>query len=190
MTESVVSDSTFYIAFMSSDEIDNPEILTKILQKYRFHVGKLVLNEIAEKHSNVLNHIRFRELVRVTKEYNYAALLSIIGDKVFKKGEYECMAIAYQLYRKSELHSLILDDNPARRFVERNIPDLSPFVKYSLRFIVDCCCVEGKITSDETLTVLHRVKEAIQNGSRPFNLTEKNIDVVNKLLDEVNGCQK
>jgi len=100
------------------------------------------------------------------------------------------MAIAYQLYRKSELHSLILDDNPARRFVERNIPDLLPFVKYSLRFIVDCCCVEGKITSDETLTVLYRVKEAIQNGSRPFNLTEKNIDVVNKLLDEVNRCQK
>lgn len=190
MKESVVSDSTFYIAFMSSNEIDNPKILTKILQKYKFHVGKLVLNEIAEKHKDILDHIRFRELVRITTEYNYAALLSIIGDKIFEKGEYECMAIAYQLYRKSELHSLILDDNPARRFVDRNIPDLSPFVKYSLRFIVDCCCAERRISSDETLTVLHRVKEAINNGSRPFNLTEKNIGVVNKLLDEVNECQK
>jgi len=190
MTESVVSDSTFYIAFMSPDEIDNPKILTKILQKYRFHVGKVVLNEIAEKHGDVLDRIKFKELIRILNEYEYAALLSIIGDKIFEKGEYECMAIAHQLLKKSELHSLILDDNPARRFVERNIPDLLPFVKYSLRFVVDCCCVEEKITSDETLTVLHRVKEAINKGSRPFNLTEKNIDVINKLLDEVNGCQK
>ncbi len=186
----MVSDSSFYIAFLSPNEINDPETLTEILQKYEFFLGKVVLNEIKEKHSDLLELIEFEELVNISERYDYSALLSIIGDKLFKKGEYECMAIAYYIYRKSELHSLILDDNPARRFVENNIPDLRPFVKYSLRFLVNCCCSEQKLSDSKTITILNKVKQAIENGSRPFNLTGKNIDIVDQLLNEVSECQK
>ena len=197
MRDSVVSDSSFYIAFLSPDEINDPETLTEILQKYEFFLGKVVLNEIKEKHSDLLELIGFEGLVNISERYDYSALLSIIGDKLFEKGEYECMAIAYYIYKnyiygKSELqlHSLILDDNPARRFVENNIPDLRPFVKYSLRFLVNCCCSEQKLSDSKTITILNKVKQAIENGSRPFNLTGKNIDIVDQLLNEVSECQK
>lgn len=186
----MVSDSSFYIAFLSPNEISDPMILSEILQNYEFFLGRIVLNEITEKHSDLLELIGFGESIIISERYDYSALLSIVGDKIFKKGEYECMAIAYFVYKKSELHSLILDDNPARRFVERNIPDLHPFVKYSLRFIVNCCCSEQKLSADKTLIVLNKVKQAIKNGSRPFNLTERNIAIVDQLLNEVNECQK
>jgi predicted nucleic acid-binding protein len=188
--DSVVSDSSFYIAFLSPDEINDPETLAEILQKYEFFLGKVVLNEVTEKHSDLFELMGFGELVNILERYDYSVLLSIIGDKIFKKGEYECIAIAYQIYKKLELHSLILDDNPARRFVENNIPELHPFVKYSLRFIVNCCCSEQKLSAGKTLIVLNKVKQAIKNGSRPFNLTERNIAIVDQLLNEVNECQK
>ena len=59
MRDSVVSDSSFYIAFLSPDEINDPETLTEILQKYEFFLGKVVLNEIKEKHSDLLELIGF-----------------------------------------------------------------------------------------------------------------------------------
>ncbi len=188
--DSVVSDSSFYIAFLSPDEIDDPETLSEILRNYRFTIGKVVLDEISKKHRERLETIGFENLVEIMERYNFSALLSIIGDKIFEKGEYECMAIAFHLYNKFELHSLILDDNPARDFVKKNIPDIFPFVKYSLRFLVNSCCVEEKLSKSRAVVILNKIKQAIKNSSRPFNLTEKNIGIVDQLLDEVNTCQK
>lgn len=189
MRDLVVSDSSFYIAFLSPDEINDPTILSEILQNYEFFLGRIVLNEITEKHSDLLELIGFGESIIISERYDYSALLSIVGDKIFKKGEYECMAIAYFVYKKSELHSLILDDNPARRFVERNIPDLHPFVKYSLRFIVNCYCSEQKLSRNKVFVILNRTKQAIRKGGRPFNLIERNIGIVEQLLNEVSECQ-
>jgi len=46
---SVVSDSSFYIAFLSPEEINEPDVLLEILQKYDFLIGKVVLEEISKK---------------------------------------------------------------------------------------------------------------------------------------------
>jgi predicted nucleic acid-binding protein len=187
--DSVVSDSSFYIAFLSPHEIGDPETLVEILKKYRFFIGRVVLDEISEKHGDIVNDIGFNGMVKILENYDYSSLLSIIGNKVFEKGEYECMAIAYFLYRKSGLHSLILDDKSARRWVNNNIPELSKFVRYSLRFIVNCCCSDGKLSEEKVNAILNKVVLAIRMGRRPFNLTERNIYVVDQLLDEVDGCQ-
>ena len=188
--DSVVSDSSFYIAFLSPHEIDDPDALVEILKKYEFFLGKVVLGEISEKHSNIVDNIGFKNMVKILKRYDYSSLLSIFGSKVFEKGEYECMAIAYFLYRKkSGLHSLILDDKSARRWVNKNIPELSKFVRYSLRFLVNCCCSDGKLSEEKVNAILNKVVLAIRMGKRPFNLTERNIYVVDQLLNEVDGCQ-
>lgn len=190
MRESVVSDSSFYIAFLSADEINNTGILIEILRNYEFSLGEVILNEITEKHNSTLEHIGLLNHLTIYWRYDYSALLSIVGDRVFEKGEYECMAMGYHIYKKSGLHSLVLDDNPARRFVENNIPKLYPFLRYSLRFLVNCCCSEKKISSGEVSMILNNVKQAIKKGSRPFNLTERNIHIVRQLLNEVDGCHK
>ncbi len=187
--DSVVSDSSFYIAFLSPHEIDDPETLVEILKKYKFFIGRVVLDEISQKHGDIVDDIGFKGIVKILEKYDYSSLLSIIGNRVFEKGEYECMAIAYFLYRKSGLHSLILDDNPARKWINNNIPELSKFVRYSLRFLVNCCCSDGKLSEEKINDILNKVVLAIQMGKRPFNLTERNIYVVEQLLTEVNGCR-
>jgi len=189
-TNSIVSDSSFYIAFMSPKEINDIEILTEILKRYEFFIGKIVLKEISVKHGDLLEKIKLPNLISISERYDYSALLSVIGDKIFKKGEYECMAIAHYLSKKSKLHLLIIDDSSARNFVENNIPSLNPFMKYTLRFIVDGHCLEQKISRKKSLIILDKVKQAILDGGRPFNLTEKNIGVIDQLLKEVDGCQK
>jgi len=52
MKDSVVSDSTFYISFLSQREINEPQLLKKILQVYKFYLGKVILNEIYKKEIN------------------------------------------------------------------------------------------------------------------------------------------
>ncbi len=189
-TNSIAIDSSFYIAFMSPKEINDIEILIEILKRYEFFIGEIVLKEISVKHGDLLEKIKMLKLIIILERYDYSALLSVIGDKIFKKGEYECMAIAYYLFKKNKLHSLIIDDGSARDFVENNIPSLNPFMKYTLRFIVDSHCLEQKISRKKTLIILDKVKRAILDGSRPFNLTEKNIGVIDQLLKEVDECQK
>ena len=189
-SDTVVSDSSFYIAFFSSKEINYPQALKKLLREYKFFIGEVVLNEISKKHKVDMNSIDFGKYVRVLERYDYASLLSIIGYKIFKEGEYESIAIAYLVYKKSDLHSLILDDNDAREWVKINIPDLSQFLKYSLRFIVNSHCIDDKISKEMVIDILERVKQAIKNGNKPFNLVEKNIHVVEDLLNEVEKCQK
>lgn len=42
----VVSDSTFYIAFLSEDEISDPDSLVNILENYNFHIGPTIHEEV------------------------------------------------------------------------------------------------------------------------------------------------
>ena len=186
----VVSDSSFYIAFLSPKEINYPQALKELLQEYNFIIGEVVLNEISKKHKPDMDFINFGKYVKVLERYDYASLLSIIGYKIFEEGEYESIAIAYLFYKKFALHSLILDDNDARDWVKINIPELHQFLKYSLRILVDSYCIEGKRSREKIVDILERVKQAIKNGNRPFNLVEKNMDIIEKLLKEVEGCQK
>ena len=184
----VVGDSSFYIAFLYSDEINNPKVLLEIIQKYRFILGEVILKEILKQHNSVLKKINFKKYIKILKKYDYSSLLSIIGDKIFKKGEYEGIAIAYFIYQKEMLHSLILDDNPAQRWVMKNIPILGTFVKYSLRFLVDCC-FEDILSREQVVYILNKVENSIKLGKRPFNLTINKIYIVRQLLNEVKKCQ-
>lgn len=189
-SNTVVSDSTFYIAFFSSKEINYPQALKEILQKYDFFMGRTILNEISKKHKANMDDISFVKYVKILERYDYASLLSIIGYKIFKEGEYESIAIAYLFHKKLDLHSLILDDNDAREWVKVNFPNLRQFLKYTLRFLVDSYCLDNKISKERIIDILDRIKRAIKNGNKPFNLVEKNIHVVEELLNEVEKCQR
>jgi len=183
--ENVVSDSTFYIAFLKKGEINDPMTLLEFLRRYQFTMGPVVRKEIREKHAELIDRIGVEKLVEIEEEYNYAALLSIIGDRVFKKGEYESMAIAYMKLKEGSLHSLLIDDWKARNWLKNNIPELKNFLKFSLRFIANSCIADRKFTKKEVFRILKRIKSAIENDGRPFNLTEKDLNKVEQLIKEV-----
>ncbi|KUH34836.1 hypothetical protein APY94_00230 [Thermococcus celericrescens] len=183
--ESVVGDSSFYIAFLAENEINDGMFLANLLRKYNFIMGRVVYDEISRKNRAEIERIGLSELVEFADEYDYAALLSIIGDKVFEKGEYESVAIAYTKYVEGSLHSLIMDDRKARKWVEQNFSELKKFLRYSLRFLVNAYKVDKRLTKDEVLHVLSRVIDSIERGGRPFNLGKTGITLVEQLLEEV-----
>ena len=104
---------------------------------------------------------------------------------MFQKGEYESMAIAFIKLYKGVLHSLVIDDNKARTWLEKNIPQLLDYLKYSTRFIANSCTVDGKISKEEVLKILQKIKQSIERGARPFNLTRKQLGKVEQLIREV-----
>lgn len=183
--ETVVSDSTFYISFLKKEEINDPQALIRFLSSYKFSMGQVIRNEIQEKHADLVDDLGLEDLVEIEEDYNYAALLSPIGDRVFQKGEYESMAIAFIKLYEGALHSLIIDDNKARKWLGRNLPQLLEYLKYSTRFIANSCIVDGKVSKDEVLNVLHKIKKSIEKGARPFNLTRKQLKKVEQLIREV-----
>ncbi len=72
-TEVVVSDSSFYIAFLSQDEIGNCQLLLDLLEKYDFHAGPVVLEELSRRHALVIQQLNLAKFV--TKEtYDFSAL--------------------------------------------------------------------------------------------------------------------
>lgn len=183
--ETVVSDSTFYIAFLKEEEINDPQALIRFLKSYRFSMGQVIRKEIREKHAELLEELGIEDLVEIEEDYNYAALLSPIGDRVFQKGEYESMAIAFIKHYEGVLHSLVIDDNKARKWLEKNLPQLLDYLKYSTRFIANSCIVDGKVSKDEVLKILQKIKQSIERGARPFNLTRKQLGKVEQLIKEV-----
>jgi len=188
--ETVVSDSTFYIAFLTEEEINDPQALIRFLKSYRFSMGQVIKKEIREKHAKLVEDLGIENLVEIEEDYNYAALLSPIGDRVFQKGEYESMAIAFIKLYEGVLHSLVIDDNKARKWLKRNIPQLWEYLKYSTRFIADSYISDRKLGKEEVLKILRKIKVAIQHGGRPFNLTKKELSIVEQLIREVENFGK
>ena len=184
----VASDSTFFIAFLSKNEINDVTLLAKIVQYYKFYIGQKIKMELMKYKKELVSSGIIHNLIMA--DLNYTALLSIFGHKIFSKGEYEAIAIAYELHKYAHLHSLILDDKRARNFVKSNFPELDSYVKYSLRFIVDSYCKDETLTKKEVLSFLERVIDAIQRNVRPFNLTSQNRYIIKELILEVERCRK
>ena len=183
--ETVVSDSTFYIAFLKREEINDPKALIRFLKLYKFSMGPVIKKEIQKKHAQLVDEFGIENLVEIEEDYNYAALLSPIGDRVFQKGEYESMAIAHMKLYEGVLHSLIIDDNRARKWLEMNLPKLLEYLTYSTRFIVNSYIVDRKISKDDVLRILQKIKKSIERGARPFNLTQKQLGKIEELIREV-----
>ncbi|HII67973.1 MAG TPA: hypothetical protein HA302_08250 [Thermococcaceae archaeon] len=183
--ETVVSDSTFYIAFLTEEEINDPQALITFLKSYRFIMGHVIRNEIRKRHAKLVDELGIENLVEIEDSYDYAALLSPIGDRIFQKGEYESMAIAFIKLYEGVLHSLVIDDNKARKWLEKNLPQLSNYLNYSTRFIVNSCIVDRKVSKGDVLKILQRIKRSIERGARPFNLTWKQLDKIENLIKEV-----
>jgi len=86
------------------------------------------------------------------------------------------------------LHSLIIDDKSAQGWINRNLPELYSFVRYSLRFLVNSCCNDRSMARKTIQNVLRNVELSIHRGYRPFNLSEDNMWMIKELMTEVDEC--
>lgn len=182
MTPNVVSDSSFYIAFLSGDEISDPISLLSILNEYTFHMGPVVLGEV-DTDIDLREHVFFHE-----NPYNYSDLLVFFFEKLYDKGEGECIILAARILKDGkDLHALITDDKGAQEFIKKNVPFLYRYVRFSLRFIVCCCCEDGKLSKERVLSILSSVEDSLMIGKSPFHINRK---IVSELKEEVRKCQR
>ena len=186
MSECIVSDSSFYICFLS--DLKKRKWLYKFLNYYSFHLGEKILGELPDC-------VRKDEgfIVKVSiDEYDYYELIKPFFGREKKHrddGEYEAIGIAYHLNRKNSLKCLIIDESKARNFVNRHFPKLREKLVGTIGFIRNCY-LEESIDIVCALDILTSIKDAVEKGEkeRPCSMNEKNYRKI--LMPAIKGIRR
>ncbi len=153
--ELIIADSSFYICFL--EDIQKPTHLLKMLNKFSFLIGPIVLNEV----SKCTNYGYIKEAEGITRlaSFNFGEILSPFFSKdQIKKGEAEVIALAYIQYESGMIHKFILDDGAARKIVCKNFRNLSKIMTGTIGFIADCHCDFSIFSKAVALTLLNEIK--------------------------------
>jgi predicted nucleic acid-binding protein len=154
----IIADSTFYLCFL--DDIKKPDYLLLVIKKLDLFIGKIVKTEI-EKSSNFS---KIRDFIgnRITYfEYaDFGELLKPFFSSVeIMKGENEVIAISFILYKKNENILVVIDDEGARKFVMRNVQEISDKMIRTVG-IVKYLCEDRLFSKTETINVLNMIKNS------------------------------
>lgn len=157
----VVSDSSFYICFL--DDINRTDALLRLLtcEWYGFVVGTVIRQEVTAK----VCPAEFLETLDTHVEsfeyYSYGEILRpFFGITEVRKGESEAVVISFILHTRGEHHRLIIDESPARRFVERTVPDLVPYLTGTVGFIETATVVRNVFTVEEAIEMLRAIMQS------------------------------
>ena len=156
---SVVSDSSFYLCFLS--DIKRPNVLLSIITSpfFDFVIGPIILREVEK--SDSFNRIA-TELKANIRVFDYFAYGEIVRpffsiDEV-EVGEHEVVVVSYILHSRGLLYRSILDDNQPRRFLERELPAILPSLTGTIGF-VELCTVKHKLFSkSECIELLEQIR--------------------------------
>jgi predicted nucleic acid-binding protein len=158
---SVIPDSSFFICFL--DDIARPEYLVSIVccVDLEFFTGNIIQSEI-EIHccdSNVQ-----RVLQKNVKKFQYYAYGEILkpffSKKEIKKGEHEVIVISYILNYTGDKFVAILDDNPAKKYLKRLIPDKGSDVTGTVGFIERLTNSYAIFKREEAIQILALIKDS------------------------------
>lgn len=154
----VVSDSSFYICFL--DDIRRVDALLRLLTcgHYAFIMGSVIRREVTAKEcpedflDTLHSHVEFFEY------FGHGEILRpFFGDAEIRKGESEAVVISFILHGKGELHVLVIDESPARRFVGRRFPDLVQYMTGTIGFLETSTVVRNIFTPEEAMEMLRSI---------------------------------
>jgi predicted nucleic acid-binding protein len=147
----VVADSSFYICFL--EDIEHPEYLLAIVERLDFMITEGVFAEVSKCSSfeNVRSGFRVKH---TSLDPDVSAVLRpLFSEAQWRRGEAEAIALGIWLLNDNLLSKLILDDEQARSFVERNVGSLTRLMTGTIGFIG--FCVEQEVmTRDTALQIL------------------------------------
>jgi predicted nucleic acid-binding protein len=131
----MLADSTFYLCFL--DDIEQPEVLIKILDRFNFLITPIVYKEVSK--SNNFGHIQFNpKIIMFPKENLGEILRPFFSKKEIEKGETEVIELAYEFYADGTPKMFILDEKEPRLFVTRNLPYLVELMIGTVAFVGEC----------------------------------------------------
>ena len=134
-SKEILADSSFFICFL--DDIEKPNVLDKILEKFDFLITPIVYTEVS-KSINFKHIQKHPKILRVKKENLGEALRPLFSKKEIEKGETEIIELAYHFYVNGASRFFILDDDGPRFFVKRNLPHLEKLMIGTVGFVGEC----------------------------------------------------
>ncbi len=158
----VVSDSSFYICFL--DDIQRVDALLRILtcEWYGFVMGAVIRREVTAKECPAEFLEALETHVESFEYYSYGELLRpFFGVSEIRIGESEAVLISFILHTREEHHLVIIDESPARRFVERTFPVLVRYMTGTVGFLETATVVRNVFTPEEAIEMLRSM-----DGSR------------------------
>lgn len=134
-TNVMLADSSFYICFL--EDIEQPKVLTKILDNFRFLITPIVYKEVSK--SVNFKHIESNPRIVLLREENLGeALRPFFSKEEIEKGETEVIELAYQFYADDDPKVFILDEKEPRLFILRNLPYLAKLMVGTVGFVGKC----------------------------------------------------
>jgi predicted nucleic acid-binding protein len=181
LTENLIADASFYICFL--DDIDSPEYLIKILDKFTAHLSHRLFEEVktAKNINLVLKSIKCKiniftdapfEIGEVTKPF--------FSKSEIAKGEHEVVVIAYLYHNIGLKFILIIDEQGPRNFTIKNLPYLKNYLKGTVGFIGDCYCDYQIFKKQESIELLEKI------GKSKFRVTK---EIINLTINRIEALK-
>ncbi|WGI17890.1 hypothetical protein [Methanonatronarchaeum sp. AMET-Sl] len=175
-----VADSSFYIFFYS--DIEGKKYLHKLIRSYDFVIGPKIKNEIKQEVYG--DEVFFDKTKYFESEVNLASGLKIfynflienfdeVDGEDIKDAEYEAIGVSYVLKEANELKYLILDDNEAYKFVDKNFDQIKSNLVRTFRFICLTKTDTNKLNEKLIYDVCKATKNSINNGNHPLNINKE-----------------
>jgi predicted nucleic acid-binding protein len=147
----MLADSSFYLCFL--EDIAQPEVLLKILQRFDFLITPTVYKEVSK--SNSFGRIQSSPKLKLLPKESLGEILKpFFSKKEIEKGETEVIELAYEYYVADKPKTFIIDDKEPRLFVLRNLPYLSRLMIGTVGFVGECCYVYSLMDKNEATTVI------------------------------------
>lgn len=159
--DNIVADSTFYICFL--DDINLPDYLSRILEKFTAHLSPKILEEISKSKNSHYILDNKKLLINKFEKTNLIlgeALKPLFSIEQKNKGEHEIIVLAYVCYNMKIDFILVVDEESTRRFIQRNFPYLCNNLTNTIYFIGDCHCKYLIFKKVETIRVLDMIKNS------------------------------
>lgn len=154
----VIPDSSFYICFLN--DIQRVDALLRLLacEQYSFVMGAVVRREVTTKKCPEEFHEAMNQYVEGFEYNTYGEILRpFFGVEEVEKGESEAVVISFILHQRRELHVLIIDESPARRFVGYRFPVLEQYMTGTVGFLETSTVVRNIFTPIETIEMLREM---------------------------------
>jgi predicted nucleic acid-binding protein len=151
----VIPDSSFYICFL--DDIGRVDALILLVtsRHHSFVMGSVIRREVTAKECPEDFLDTLTRDIEIFDYYDHAEILRpFFGDEEMRKGETEAVVISFILHATGEQHVLVIDESPARRFVERRFPDLMEYLTGTVGFLEASTVVRNIFTPEEAIEMM------------------------------------
>lgn len=169
----MLADSSFYLCFL--EDIEQPEVLLRILQRFDFLITPIVYKEVSK--SDNFNRVQPCHNLRLVSKMNLGEILRpFFSQKEIEKGETEVIELAYEYYAEGKPRTFIIDDKEPRLFVSRNLPYLSELMVGTVGFVGECCYEYAILDKNEASALLLVISRS------SFRVTP---EIISEVLDKI-----